>query len=385
MLHPLYYHIMQSWQRIAPTQEQLRLATTPGFIIGLIIVSICVLASIFVLYTAGASWSVWAFPHALRALAGFCLMFIILLIPLRLWYNYAYLLYLGNVLLLLLLPLWGTENMGAQRWFLLGSLSLQPSEPMKVCIILALARYFHDFPECSLRGLFLALVITLVPVCLVMIQPDLGTALTILLGAGIVFFLAGVHWWKFASVLGLAFVSAPFIWQYVLHDFQKSRVLSFINPQADLLGSGYQLMQSKIAIGAGGLFGQGFLAGTQSILGFIPAKHTDFVFSLYAEQFGLLGSIVLLSILLVILTYGFHCAQASRSIFGKLVAMSLVSLWIGQSAINLAMVMGLLPVVGIPLPFFSYGGTSLWTTLIGFGLLLNVYLYQYQTLGRKRA
>ncbi|NQY83111.1 MAG: FtsW/RodA/SpoVE family cell cycle protein [Alphaproteobacteria bacterium] len=223
-------------------------------------------------------------------------------------------------------------------------------------------------------------MITILPIILIMIQPDLGTSLLILFVGVMVLFFAGVRWWKFASFAGVALVSGPLIWTYLMHDFQRQRILSFLNPENDLLGSGYQLMQSKIAIGSGGLFGLGLLEGSQSLLGFIPAKHTDFIFALFAEQFGFFGSILLLLLLLLLVLFTVQTAMIARSIFGRIVVLSLGGLWIIQSLINLSMVMGLLPVVGIPLPFLSYGGTSLWTSMAGFGFVLSVYINQYSNL-----
>ncbi len=363
--------------------EQIRLMATWGFVLGLLLLLTMIALAVFILYTAASNMQPWAIAHLYRALFGLGIVVFILLVPLETWLKAAYWLYGCNILLLVLIPFFGSSNMGAQRWFTFGSLSLQPSEPMKIFIILALARYFHLLhPKevFSLPYLIAPVAIIAVPFVLIMRQPDLGTSLMILFVGIMVFFLIGVRWQKFASLIGILIVSAPLVWNFLLHEFQRQRITSFLNPEKDLLGAGYQLMQSKIAIGSGGLWGNGMLQGTQNLLGFIPAKHTDFIFSLHAEQFGFWGSMVILLLLLVLMLYCILTASVMRSTFARLMVLSIGSLWVIQSIVNLAMVMGLLPVVGIPLPFLSYGGTSLWTSMAAFGLILNAYIHQYNSL-----
>ena len=363
--------------------EQLRLMVTGGFAFGVLLL-FCVLGlSVFILYTAAADMQPWAMTHLFRVLFGLGIILVILWMPLAVWFQTAYWLYGLNIVLLVLIPFFGVSNMGAQRWFSLGSLSIQPSEPMKVFTILALARYFHLLhPKEVLlvRHLIIPIGIVALPTLLIMHQPDLGTSLMILFGGIVTFFLVGVRWQNFAALFTLAAASALPIWLYVLHDFQRQRILSFIDPEKDLLGAGYQLMQSKIAIGSGGWLGNGFLQGTQSLLGFIPAKHTDFVFALYAEQFGFWGGVIVLGLIFTLMLYCVLTASVAHSTFARLVVLSIGSLWVIQSIVNLAMVMGLLPVVGVPLPFLSYGGTSLWTSMAAFGFVLNAYINQYNSL-----
>ena len=374
-------HLFMRLLRVHP--EQLRLMATWGFVLGLLLLIGTLTLAIFILYTAASDMQPWAMAHLWRAALGLVIVAIVLCIPIERWLQTAYWLYGGNILLLLLIPFFGSSSMGAQRWFTFGTLSIQPSETMKIFAIMALSRYFHMLhPKevFSLSRLIPPAAIVAFPTILVMHQPDLGTALTILFVGIMTFFFVGVRWQKFASLFGIALMSGPLVWNFLMHDFQRQRVTSFLDPEQDLLGAGYQLMQSKIAIGSGQWLGNGMLQGTQSLLGFIPAKHTDFIFALYAEQFGFWGSIAILGLILCLMLYCVLAASVMRNTFSRIMVLSIGSLWVIQSLINLAMVMGLLPVVGIPLPFLSYGGTSLLTCMAGFGFILNAYINQYNTL-----
>jgi len=268
--------------------------------------------------------------------------------------------------------------MGAQRWLDLGVIQVQPSELMKLALVLALARYFHGLDEIEVgrvRWLIAPALMALLPVALVLKQPDLGTAMILLLGAATMFFIAGVKWWKLALVGVAGLAALPLAWQY-LRDYQKKRVLIFLNPESDPLGAGYHILQSKIALGSGGLFGKGFMQGTQSQLNFLPEKQTDFIFTTLAEESGLAGATFLIGLYVILIGYGIAIALRSRSPFGRLLAMGITAMLFIYVFVNIGMVSGLIPVVGVPLPLVSYGGTAMMTLLIGFGLLMGAYVHR---------
>jgi rod shape determining protein RodA len=305
-------------------------------------------------------------------------MLAIAVIDVRFWFRVAYPIYAAALLGLIAVEAMGIVSMGAQRWINLGLFQLQPSEVMKIGLVLALARWFHGaWLEDVARPTFLVVPVLLIaaPVALVLKQPDLGTAIMLAGGGAALLFLAGVRWWKFALVLGPMLLALPLIWQQ-LHDYQRQRVMTFLDPERDPLGSGYHIIQSKIALGSGGVWGKGFLKGTQSQLSFLPEKQTDFVFTMLAEEAGLIGALGLLALLLVLAAYGFAFALRARSHFGRLLAMGIAVTFSLYAVINIAMVTGLLPVVGVPLPLISYGGTAMITVLFGFGLMLGVDIHR---------
>ena len=268
----------------------------------------------------------------------------------------------------------GYVGMGAQRWINLGFMKLQPSELMKIALVMALAKYFNSITLQrieSIKGIILPLAMVLLPVGLVLMQPDLGTALMLLFTAGAMFFAVGVQLWKFGLVITGMIVSLPIAWQF-LHTYQKNRVLTFLDPERDPLGTGYHIIQSKIALGSGGVFGKGFLNGTQSHLNFLPEKHTDFIFTMLSEEFGLIGAIFVIFINFLIIAYSYVFALRSTSYYGKLLAIGLTTSYFLYVIINIAMVLGLLPVVGVPLPLISYGGTVILSVMTGFGIILAV-------------
>jgi rod shape determining protein RodA len=288
------------------------------------------------------------------------------------------------MLLVLAVDLRGVVGMGAQRWIDLGVLQLQPSEFMKIALVLALARYFSILSVEEIGRpirLIIPALLILMPAALVMKQPDLGTAMMLVLSGGAMFFLAGVRWWKFAVVLAGAGGAAPVAWRF-LRDYQRNRILNFLHPENDPLGAGYHSLQSKIAIGSGGLFGKGFMLGSQAHLDFLPEKQTDFIFTMLAEEFGLVGGVVLLLAYTLVFIYGFAIAFRSRSNFGRLLALGVTINVFLYVFINTAMVMGLIPVVGVPLPLISYGGTAMLTVMFGFGLMMSVYVHRDLRLGR---
>ena len=333
------------------------------------------------------SFDPWASRQMVRFGVAMVIMVAVALTNIRLWLRYAYVIYLVMLVLLAAVEFGGTAGMGAQRWINLGFANLQPSELMKIALVLALARYFHGGSADDVRRpLFVVppLLMVAAPSALVLRQPDLGTALMLIIAGGAIFFAAGVRMWKFAVVGAAAIGSVPVAWQF-LREYQRTRVLSFLDPESDPLGAGYHIIQSKIALGSGGMFGRGFLQGSQSHLNFLPEKQTDFIFTLLAEEWGLAGGLTLLGLYVLLLAYGFAISLRSRNHFGRLVGMGVTTTFFLYVFINIAMVMGLIPVVGVPLPLISYGGTAMLTLLFGFGLLLGVYVHRDMVIGRRGA
>lgn len=335
---------------------------------------------IAMLYSAAdGEWEPWAKRHLFRFLIGMAALIAVAVVDLRIWLQYAYVVYGVALVLLVGVEIAGKIGMGAQRWIDLKFFLLQPSEVMKVGLVLALARYFHTVSyENTGRILYLIVptAMVLAPVGLVLRQPDLGTAGMMMVGGVTMFFLAGVRMWKFilGGMLGLAAI--PLAWKFMLREYQKDRVLTFMDPSNDPTGAGYHIMQSQIALGSGGLTGRGFLQGTQSHLDFLPEKQTDFIFTMLAEEFGLLGGLGMLGLYIIILGYGFAIGFRSRNHFGRLVALGLTTTIFLYVFINVAMVMGVVPVVGVPLPLVSYGGTAMLTVMVAFGLIMCIYVHR---------
>ena len=337
------------------------------------------------LYSAGGgSMEPWASRQLWRFALGLLGMFVIALIDIRIWLRYAYLIYGVALLLLVAVDVIGHIGMGAQRWLRFGPLQLQPSEVMKMALVLALARYFHRINIEDIGRpavLVVPLLLVLTPVALVMKQPDLGTAVMLMAGGGAIFFLAGVRLWKFAVVIVAGLACIPIGWQF-MHEYQRQRVLTFINPETDPLGSGYHILQSQIAFGSGSVFGKGYLQGTQSHLNFLPERHTDFIFTMLAEEFGLVGGLMVLLLFALLMVYGLAVSVRCRNHFGRLLSMGVTVTILLYVFINTAMVMGLIPVVGVPLPLISYGGTAMLTVLGGCGFLMNAYIHRDVRIGR---
>ncbi len=331
------------------------------------------------LYSAAdGSMDPWASRQLTRFALGFVLMFAVALVDIRFWFRNAYFIYLGGLVLLAAVEVIGSTGMGAQRWINLGVAQVQPSEIMKVTVVLALARYFHGVASEEISRPFLLILpigLILVPTALVLKQPDLGTGMMLLMMGAAVFFVAGVRIWKFIVVLVAGLAAIPIGWQF-LHEYQRRRVLTFLDPESDPLGSGYHILQSKIALGSGGFLGKGFLQGTQTHLEFLPEKHTDFIFTMLAEEFGMLGGLALLTVYTSIFVYGAAIAYRSRNHFGRILAMGLMVNLFLYVFINIAMVMGLLPVVGVPLPLISYGGTAMLTVMLSLGLIISVSVHR---------
>jgi rod shape determining protein RodA len=333
---------------------------------------------------AGGDFEPWAVRQMIRFSIGLCIMITVAMVDTRIWMRYAYVIYSVGVLLLVWVDVAGVVGMGAQRWINLGPLSLQPSEIMKVSIVLVLARYFHGLSHEQIgrpQYLLWPLILIAIPAGLVLVQPDLGTATMLALTGAALFFLAGVRIWKFLLVGASGLAAMPVLWHF-LREYQKQRILTFLNPENDPLGSGYHILQSKIALGSGGIFGRGYLEGSQSHLNFLPEKQTDFIFTMLAEEFGLIGGLTLLTLYVLIITYGYAIALRSRSQFSRLLALGLITMFSLYVFINVGMVMGLLPVVGVPLPLVSYGGTSMLTLLFSFGLIMGTYIHRDVVIGR---
>ena len=352
-----------------------------------LVLLICVTAAIGIamLYSAAnGNWDPWASRQVLRFGISLGILICIAVVDIRIWMRYAYAAYFGLIVLLLAVEVAGSVGMGAKRWINLGFFQLQPSELTKVVMVLALARYFHSAnPEDIARPTYLVVpvLIMLAPVLLVMRQPDLGTAVMLLFGGAAVFFLAGVRLWVFGAVIVAGLAALPIAWQF-LQGYQQKRVLTFLDPESDPLGAGYHILQSKIALGSGGLFGKGFLQGTQSHLNFLPEKQTDFIFTMLAEELGLFGGLVLISLYVLLIAYGLAMSLKMRNQFGRLVGMGVTTTLFLYVFINIAMVMGLIPVVGVPLPLISHGGTALLTMMIGFGFLMSAYVHRDARISR---
>lgn len=327
---------------------------------------------------AGGNWEPWASKQLVRFLIGVVGLVVAALIDIRIWMRLAYPIFAIVCLMLLYVDIKGHIGMGAQRWINMGFIQLQPSEVMKIATVLALARFFHGATAEDVRNpLFLLgpLGLVAVPILLVVVQPDLGTAMMIVFTTAAMFFIAGVSYWMFVAVGAAGIAIMPLAW-HLLHDYQKRRVLTFIDPENDPLGAGYHITQSKIALGSGGIAGKGFLQGTQSKLNFLPEKQTDFIFTLFTEEWGFIGGVVLMGLFAMIIVYGYVMALHIQNQFGRLLAMGIITNFSFYIFINIGMVMGLLPVVGVPLALISYGGTAMLSVLFGFGLLMSAHVHR---------
>lgn len=346
---------------------------------------LCTIAGIGVmtLYSvAEGHWSPYALKHLVRFGVSVAVLVGVAVTPLRIWLSLAYPAYFGALGLLLLVPIIGETNMGAQRWIALGGFQLQPSEMMKVALVLALARYYHglEFKRVStLFGLLPALLMIGAPTGLVFLQPDLGTAILIALTGLSVVLLAGLSWrWVVMGIIA-GFAGVVFAIQTgLLKAYQIARVTAFLDPDRDPLGANYHPNQSKIAIGSGGMDGKGFMEGTQSQLGFLPEMHTDFIFTIYGEEFGLIGTLGLLGLYFATFAVATGIAMQARSHFGRLMTLGIALTFVMYVLVNTGMVMGLAPVVGVPLPLVSYGGTVMLSMMAGFGLVMSTWIYRNQ-------
>jgi rod shape determining protein RodA len=353
----------------------------------LIVLTVAVASVGFLMLTsvAGGDFGRWAEPQMVRFGVGFVAMMIVAMIPIWFWRNVAVLAYGVSIVLLVLVEFFGVVGMGAQRWIDIGPLRLQPSELSKITVVMLLAAYYDwlDVKKVS-RPLWVILpvLIVLLPAGLTLVQPDLGTSILIVMAGGIVMFAAGVSWWYFGVVAGAGFglVYAVFAsrgtpWQ-LLRDYQYRRIDTFMDPSVDPLGAGYHITQSKIALGSGGLSGRGFMQGTQSRLNFLPEKHTDFIFTTLAEEFGFIGGISLLGLYALIIVFGIVAAMQNRDRFSALLIIGIVGTVFLFVAVNMSMVMGLAPVKGVPLPLVSYGGSAMLVMLGAFGLIQSAHVHR---------
>ena len=335
--------------------------------------------SMFAMYsTAGGSFDYHTQSHIVRFFLFFSLFLILSFFRVRFWFQTSTLIYLIFIFLLLGVKYFGITSSGSQRWINFYFINLQPSELMKIGLILFLAKYYHRTPTSEvnrIKYLFLPFLALLVPVLLVITQPDLGTSILIAAGGIVVVWLAGVNI-KFFGYAALSFiVLAPLAISF-LKPYQKARILTFLNPDRDPLGAGYQIIQSKIAIGSGGLFGKGFLNGSQSYLDFLPEKHTDFIFTLFSEEFGFVGSVFILLLYSVIIYRIVKIGEITKSNFGKLYCYGFSTAFFIYVVVNMGMVLGLLPIVGAPLPIMSYGGSSMLSIMFGLGIAMSCKIYK---------
>jgi rod shape determining protein RodA len=329
---------------------------------------------------AGSSWMPWAAPTLIRYVVFFGLMVGLSMVDLRVWFALAYPIYGVGLVLLVLVDLVGHHALGAQRWLQLGPLQIQPSEIMKIGVVLALARFYHGLSGKKAQfswALIVPALLIVVPVGLVAKEPDLGTGILILLTGGIVVVLAGLSWRIIAAgVLG-GTVLAPMVYFFAMHDYQRERITTFLNPEADPSGAGYHTLQSSIAIGSGGLLGKGYGLGSQSQLNFLPEKQTDFIFATLAEEFGFVGCVSILVLYAAVIFMALRTAYISHSHFGRLAAAGITATFALYVLINGSMVVGMAPVVGVPMPLLSYGGTVMLTVMVGFGLVQAVRVHRY--------
>lgn len=344
-------------------------------------------AGVITLYSvAEASWQPWALKHGLRYIAAFTIMVTIAMVPIRYWMALSYPVYFASLAALLAVPFIGEVNMGARRWIEFGGMQFQPSEAMKIGLVLGLARYYHGLrAEQVSHILYLippALMIG-VPVGLIFIQPDLGTAILLAATGAIIIFVAGLSWRiGIAAILGGVAAAYGAYRFEILKEYQISRILTFLNPDRDPLGEGYHLMQSKIALGSGGLDGKGYMEGTQSQLKFLPEMQTDFIFTIFGEEFGFVGAVGLLLIYMAVIITGLSVAMSTKSHFARLASTGVVATFTLYVLINTGMVMGLAPVVGVPLPLVSYGGTVMLTIMAGFGIVMSAHVHRDQDMYR---
>ena len=334
---------------------------------------------------SGGAIMVFAVPQAMRMVLGVVLMLMLVVTPTMNLFRLSYLIYFFCLALLVMVAVVGVMGLGAQRWVGVGFFNLQPSELMKIGIVLALARYFHgaviNNNVSHLKLLMTPAILTLIPVGLILKQPNLGTATIVSVIAFCMCFMAGLRWWFFAGAIAAVVGAAPVAYHF-LHDYQKQRVLTFLNPDTDPLGAGYNIIQSKIAIGSGGFFGKGLLHGSQGQLDFLPEKQTDFIFTMLAEELGFLGSCALLALYATLIVFAMRLAVRARNSFCRLLAAGVAALMFIHVFINMAMVMGIIPVVGVPLPFLSYGGSFLLAALMACGLLQHAYINRDVTMSR---
>ncbi|MCU0807531.1 MAG: rod shape-determining protein RodA [Candidatus Contendobacter sp.] len=346
----------------------------PLLLVGLVAVSGL---GLMMLYSAGQRDLDLVIGQAVRLSLGFAIMLALAQLPPRYFRFWSPWIYLVGILLLLAVMVVGDISKGAQRWLDLGVVRFQPSEIMKLAVPMMAAWFFADKPlPPRWHHLLGGVLVTAIPFILIAEQPDLGTALVVGCAGAFALFLAGLSWWLLLGLAGVLSAVIPLFWIYIMHDYQRQRVLTFLDPESDPLGAGYHIIQSKIAIGSGGIYGKGWLNGTQSHLDFLPEGSTDFIFAAFSEEFGLVGACLLLILYFFIVARGLYMASRAPDTYTRLLAGSLILIFFFYAFVNSGMVSGLLPVVGLPLPLFSYGGTSLVTLMAGFGMLMSIYTHR---------
>ncbi|WP_439239834.1 rod shape-determining protein RodA [Lonepinella sp. BR2474] len=347
-------------------------------LIGLIVISGY---GLLVLYSASGGSENMFRSRVIQVILGFAVMFIMAQLPPRFYQQIAPILYIAGVILLVLVDLIGTTSKGAQRWLDLGIVRFQPSEIVKLAVPLMVAVYLGNRQQpINWKETLIAFMMIIFPTLLVAIQPDLGTSILVSASGIFVVFLAGMSWWIIlAAVLGLA-AFIPIMWLYLMHDYQRTRVLTLLDPEKDPLGAGYHILQSKIAIGSGGMWGKGWMEGTQSQLEFLPEPHTDFIFAVLSEEHGLIGVLILLAIYFFIISRGLIIGAQAKNAFGRILTGATFLIFFVYIFVNIGMVSGILPVVGVPLPLVSYGGTSFVTLMAGFGLVMSIHTHKTKSL-----
>ena len=343
--------------------------------------------SLVVLFSAGGgSWTPFAMSQLMKMIFGIVIFFVVSFSNIKIWIKSAYFIYAIALILILLVTFFGDVGMGAQRWLSVGGVNIQPSEFIKIALVLALARYFaweNSVELLQFKNYLIPILMLFIPFILICMQPDLGTGISLGLITLGMFYIVGANkkWFFIAGILAL--MAAPIMWYGAMHNYQRERIITFLNPDMDSRGMGYQINQAKIAFGSGGIVGKGYLSGTQAQQSFLPEKQTDFIFTMLGEEFGFIGAFALLIIYTFIVVALFWCAKTCRNRFGQLVCFGFMLNFFIYYSINISMVLGLMPTVGVPLPLMSFGGSSLISLLFGFGLCQNAHIHKDQQLSSK--
>ncbi len=353
------------------------------------LVSLVGLVGVVMIFAAtDGVWSRGAQQHLIRLIVAGGLMISVAMVDVKVWYTLAYPAYIGALVLLVAVDVMGVSVNGSQRWLDLQFIRLQPSEIMKLAIVLALARYYHDLPKWRISrffGLLGAAILILLPMALILRQPDLGTTLLVAATGVAIAFLAGVNWRVIGGAALASTVALPLFFRFGLKEYQRSRILTFLDPSRDPTGASYHITQSKIALGSGGVSGKGFMNGTQRQLEYVPENRTDFIFTVIGEEFGLIGSLLTMGLYMLVIGLCIWLSTQCKHVFSRLLVLGLTTTFTLYIFINLGMVMGLAPVVGVPLPLISYGGTVILTVMTGFGLILSAHLHRKNELPRSHS
>jgi len=380
---------MQHAQTRVSNADMMRLSEKMSRFSWALFAPVCIVLamSIVVLYSAGhGSWQPFAFSQLMKIFLGLFVFFFVALSNIKPWIKSAYLIYAVALIMIILVTFVGHTGMGAQRWLNLGFIHIQPSEFIKIALVMALARYFawmNSTELTQIKHYIMPVFLLLVPFGLIVAQPDLGTALSLALITVGVFYIVGApkKWFAIAFILGV--LAAPAVWFGGMHDYQRDRIITFINPDYDARGVGYQITQAKIAFGSGGFTGKGYMQGSQSQQSFLPEKQTDFIFTMLGEEFGFIGALSLIILYSWIIIILFWCAKTCRNRFGQLMCFGFMLNFFIYYFINIAMVLGLMPTVGVPLPLMSFGGSSLLSIMFGLGLAQNAHIHKDQQLSAK--